>query len=223
MNRNIITIDGPSGVGKGTLTDALCEHYGFAGLDTGSLYRAITLHLIKTEFDVLSVSEKTVLDEAEKLFETHEVLKLAADPEIRAAPTTQAVFKIANNAPLRELIRKYQYDFAANPPGGAKGVVIEGCDIGTDIFPLAPVKFFLTARPEIKANRRVAEYISAGRPAVFEEILADMTRRDKADTERKIAALKPAADAIVIDTSDLSKKEVLARATEIIDARLHLK
>ncbi|MDR1009368.1 MAG: (d)CMP kinase [Rickettsiales bacterium] len=227
VNENIVAIDGPAGVGKGTLTRNLCNKYGFVGLDTGSLYRAITLYLMRQGYDMEKIDPARAVEETKKISDNHEILKYAADPEIRSALNSKYVYVVADNAPLREVIKDYQVDFGRSPPPlangtPAKGAVVEGRDIGTIIFPDAPVKIFLTAAPEIKASRRYDEYVSKGIEADYKSILAEMVKRDEADRTRKVGTLVPAKDSLILDTSDKSREEVLAWASKVVEERLKL-
>jgi cytidylate kinase len=227
LNKNIIAIDGPSGAGKGTLRRSLCERYGFAGLDTGSLYRAITLYLIRRGFDMERIDPAEAAKAAREITASHEILKYAADPDVRSMEVSRYVAIVSPNPELREAIRGYQIDFGHFPPkladgSPAHGAVVEGRDIGTVIFPDAPVKIYITACPEVKARRRYDEYAGLGIKADYGEILANMLRRDDMDAKRDRDAgqLSIAADAVIIDTSDMTREQVLAAAVEIADARL---
>ncbi|MDR1476645.1 MAG: (d)CMP kinase [Rickettsiales bacterium] len=226
-NKNIIAIDGPSGSGKGTLRRALCEHYRFAGLDTGSLYRAITLYLIRHGYDMDHIDPSETARVARGISASHEILEYAADPDVRSMEVSLYVAIVATNPELRRAIRQYQIDFGRNPPPlpdgmTARGAVIEGRDIGTVIFPDAPVKIYITATPEVKARRRYDEYVGLGIKASYDEILANMLRRDELDSKRDRDAgqLSIASDAVVIDTSDMTREQVAAAAIRIADERL---
>lgn len=226
-NKNIIAIDGPAGAGKGTLTKKLCAHYGFAGLDTGSLYRAITLCLIKMKTDMENLDEKFATDTAQRLSNTHEILIYAKDPAIRSQLTNKYVASVAKIPELRQIMRQYQTDFTINPPPledgtPAKGAIIEGRDIGTVICPNAPVKFFITASPETRASRRLKEYLDQGESASYQEVLASIIARDEADRTRATSPMKQADDAIVIDTSKNNKEQTFEVAKEIIDKVLKI-
>jgi cytidylate kinase len=220
MNENIITIDGPAGVGKGTLAARLADHYGYATLDTGSLYRAATLYMAEHGFDMENIDEARAVEAARKIMASGELIECSRRPEIRRADISQYTSKVAVIPELRAAVRQYQVDFGHFPPAGAKGAVVEGRDIGTAIFPDAPVKIFLTARPEVKARRRFDEYISKGVDADYEAILADMIERDRRDTTRENNPLVPAADATVIDTSDMDRDQVFEAARKMADGRL---
>ncbi|MDE6223968.1 MAG: (d)CMP kinase [Alphaproteobacteria bacterium] len=226
-NKNIIAIDGPAGAGKGTLTKKLCEHYKFAGLDTGSLYRAITLCLIKMGTDMDKLDEQFATDVAERLSDTHEILTYAKNPEIRSQLTNKYVASVAKIPELRKIMRKYQTNFAINPPPledgtPAKGAIIEGRDIGTVICPDAPVKFFMTANAETRASRRLKQYLDQGETANYQEVLESIIARDEADRTRETSPMKQADDAIVIDTSINDKEQTFEMAKKIIKEKLNL-
>ncbi len=226
-NKNIIAIDGPAGAGKGTLTKKLCEYYGFAGLDTGSLYRAITLCLIEIGHDMEHLDEKFATETAQKLSDTHEILTYAKNPNIRSQLTNKYVANVAKIPELRAIMRKYQIDFALFPPNlpdgrKAKGAIIEGRDIGTVICPNAPIKFYITATAEARASRRLKEYLDRGESASYQEVLASIIKRDETDSHRASSPLKQADDAILINTSENNKEQTFEIAKKIIDERFKI-
>lgn len=226
-NKNIIAIDGPAGAGKGTLTKKLCEYYKFTGLDTGSLYRAITLCLIKMGTDMEKLDEQHATDVAKQLSDTHEILTYAKNPEIRSQLTNKYVASVAKIPSLRQIIREYQTSFATNPPPledgtPAKGAIIEGRDIGTVICPNAPVKIFITANADTRASRRLKQYLDQGETANYQEVLASIIARDEADRTRTESPMKQADDAIVINTSINDKEQTFELAKKIINEKLNL-
>jgi cytidylate kinase len=206
----IIAIDGPAASGKGTLGKRLAAHYGLRHLDTGLLYRAVAQAVLaagrRLDDVPRAVAAAGALDPAqfdEKTLKSHAAGEAAsvvsAIPEVRTA------------------LLRLQRDFAAVPPGA----VLDGRDIGTVICPQADAKIFVTASPEVRARRRALELRSQGQPADEAEILADIRRRDERDTARSIAPLRPAADAHVLDTSDLAIEGVVAAAIRIIERARH--
>ena len=226
-NKNIIAIDGPAGAGKGTLTKKLCAHYGFAGLDTGSLYRAITLCLIERKHNMENLDEEFATKTAQELSDTHEILTYAKNPAIRSKLTNKYVASVAKIPELRQIMRKYQTDFAICPPPledgtPANGAIIEGRDIGTVICPNAPVKFFITASAETRASRRLKEYLDQGESASYQEVLASIIARDEADRTRSTSPMKQADDAIIINTSEDNKEQTFELAKEIINKILNI-
>jgi CMP/dCMP kinase len=202
----IIAIDGPAASGKGTLGKRLAAHYGLRHLDTGLLYRAVAQAVLESGHSLADVAravaaaqalDPTQLDEA--ALKSHAAGEAAsvvsAIPEVRAA------------------LLRLQQDFAAVPPGA----VLDGRDIGTVICPFADVKIFVTASPEVRANRRATEMRRLGQTADEATILADIRRRDERDSKRTVAPLKPATDAHILDTSDLDIDAVLRHAIAIVD------
>jgi cytidylate kinase len=224
-NKNIITIDGPSGVGKGTLCAQLCEYYGFAGLDTGSLYRAITYYLIKSGTDMERIDDDSVCAAAKKILESGEILELAKSPEIRSVLVGKWVGVVAPFPKMRDAVRQYQIDFGFSPPAladgsPARGAVVEGRDIGTVIFPDAPVKIFLTATADVKAARRYKQHLEQGVDVGYKEILADQKRRDELDAAHDDGRLKLAPGAVLIDNSAMTREEVFDKVRGIIKEKL---
>lgn len=227
VNKNIIAIDGPAGAGKGTLTKKLCDYYGFAGLDTGSLYRAVTLCMIEMEHDMDNINFEFAIELTRKLSDTHKILEYAKNPQIRSQQTNKYVASVAKIPEVRSIMRQYQVDFGFNPPKledgrSAKGAIIEGRDIGTVICPDAPVKFFITASPETRASRRLKQYIDQGETANYQDVLASIIARDEADRTRKVGPLVQAEDAILIDTSLNDKEQTFQAAKKVIDERLKI-
>lgn len=203
----IITIDGPAGSGKSTAARALAERLGFQFLDTGAMYRVVT-YVCKRENIDLS-DEPAVARRAAEIaiqFASHRVF---ADSEevtdaIRTVQVTQGTSVVAVNAAVRALLSTLQRNAAAG-----QNIVTEGRDQGTVVFPEAECKFFLTATPEERARRRQHDLQRTGHHVSLEEILAQQTERDRRDEQRAVAPLKPAADAILIDTSHRSIQNVV--------------
>jgi len=226
-NQNIIAIDGPSGVGKGTLAQNIADYYGFAKLDTGSLYRAITLHLLDLGLDMDKLTEDIAAAEAKKISDNNSIIRFAKNPDIRSELVSKLTAPIASWEKVRKVIRKYQVDFGLNPPplangSPAKGAVIEGRDIGTVIFPDAPLKIYLTASAEEKAARRVKQYADEGIQTDYDEVLKEQKARDEIDLTRKHGKLQIASDAIIIDNSNLTKSQTLSLAKDLIREKLGL-
>jgi len=202
----IIAIDGPAASGKGTLGKKLAAHYGLRHLDTGLLYRAVAKTVLDSgrgsDDKAAAIAAAKSLDPAqfdEATLKTHAVGEAAsvvsAIPEVRAA------------------LLAFQRDFAAKPPGA----VLDGRDIGTVICPDADVKIFVTATPEVRALRRVAEYRAQGRRIEEAAVLADIVKRDERDTQRATAPLKQAVDARLLDTTELDIEAVLRAAVAIVE------
>ncbi|MGB0960937.1 MAG: (d)CMP kinase [Halocynthiibacter sp.] len=197
-----IAIDGPAAAGKGTLSKAIAAHFQMAHLDTGLLYRA---------------TGARVLDGAEPL-EAAEALTPAdvTRDDLRTPEVAQQASKVAVIPDVRAALVNFQRAFAARE-GGA---VLDGRDIGTVICPDADVKLFVTASAKIRAERRFLELSEKGMDITREQVLADVIARDKRDAERETAPMVAAADAVLIDTSDMSIDEAVKQASDIISARL---
>ena len=222
-NKIIITLDGPSGVGKGTLVTLLGAYYHFITLDTGSLYRAIALYIM-THFDINEVSPEKATEIAQQIADSNEIFTYAKKPEIRLPETSAYVPNISCIPGVRKIVINYQTKFGTNPPNmfdGSRpnGVIVEGRNVGTGVFPNALIKLYIDATPEAKAQRRYKELVAKGVPAVYEDVLADLIQRDKADKERDAAVGKMAVpdDAHYIDTSDLTRGQVFDEAVKFID------
>lgn len=208
----IITIDGPSGAGKGTVAYRLAEHFGFELLDSGALYRIVGLMAFKN-----GLLDGTDIDE-------QEVAKLTQSLNLSFRPNTatKTVEILVDNTPLMDDIRNeivggyasrvavlpsvrtVLFDLQKNMAKGRVGLVADGRDMGTVIFPDAPVKVFLTASAKARADRRALQLQTAGKVADYEAILVDIIERDERDENRAVAPSRPAVDALVIDSSDKS-------------------
>lgn len=207
----IIAIDGPAAAGKGTLARRLARHYGYDFLDTGSLYRGVGLQVLRAGGDPADpVAAKAAAGRLD--------LTLLADPELRGEAAAKAASQVAAQAAVRAALLDFQRSFANRPPGG-RGAVLDGRDVGTVVCPDAAVKLFITASLEARAQRRLDELQAAGRAAIWSAVLQDMQDRDARDSKRDVAPLKPAADAVVIDTTSLSTDQVFEAAKAIVDAK----
>ncbi len=209
----IIAIDGPAAAGKGTLARRLANHFGFAYLDTGSLYRAVGLA-------VLRANQSPDNTEAAKAASASLDTSLFTDPALRAEATGTAASKVAAMPIVRANLLEFQRKFSYQPPGGKKGAVLDGRDVGTVVCPDADLKLFVTASPEVRAKRRQLEIADRGEAADYDEILKDVRARDDRDMSRKDAPLKPAEDALLLDTSELDIDAVFLRAVALIKERL---
>ncbi|XDA97184.1 (d)CMP kinase [Sulfitobacter sp. LCG007] len=197
--RFTIAIDGPAAAGKGTISRAVAAHFGFAHLDTGLLYRAVGA---KTLLGVDAAEAARALDASD-----------LGGPNLRSAEVAQAASRVAILPAVRAALLDFQRSFARRP-GGA---VLDGRDIGTVICPDAEAKLFVTASAQVRAARRLKELAGSGDLRSFDEVLADVEARDRRDRERAEAPLKPAADAIEIDTSDMDIDEAVALAIAAIE------
>lgn len=202
----IIAIDGPLASGKGTLARALAAHFEFPHLDTGSIYRATALALIKNGIDPNNKEE--AIKAAQNLDMSNII-----DRELRTAQVGAGASVVAAIPEVRKALFDFQRNFAANP----KGAVLDGRDIGTVICPDADFKFFVTARPEVRAMRRLKELHAAGDNISLEELTAQIIERDYRDANRADAPLKPTETSIMLDTSDLGIDEVIKKAIGIIE------
>ena len=217
----IITIDGPAAAGKGTLSSKLAQKYNLAYFDTGMIYRAVGVDLITK--GVNPDNEAQALASAQSMTFS-KMIDLSKHAEFRSNLGGQAASKVASQTPVRQALLKMQQDFALNPQfeNGQKadGVVYDGRDTGTVVCPNADVKIFITASPEVRAMRRHKEFIEKGLDSDYEEVLAQTKERDLRDSTRATAPLKPADDAIIIDTSNLAIEEVFNKVCTIIDSKI---
>lgn len=208
----IIAIDGPAGAGKGTLAKRLAAHFRLAYLDTGLLYRAVGHAVLAA--GALPEDPAPATRAAEALDPV-----ALADPALRGEDTAAAASKVSAIPAVRAALLAFQRRFAETPPGGAKGAVLDGRDVGTVVCPDADMKFFLTAAPEVRAERRVKELRERGLEAIYARVLRDMNERDARDRARAVAPLTPAPDALVLDTSTLDADAVFERALRHIASR----
>ncbi len=208
----VISIDGPSASGKGTIAKKLAAHFDFAHLDTGLLYRAVGMAVISSGGDPADavLAEKVALAlDAEKQLS-------ACDADLRGDEASAAASKVASIPGVRKALLKFQKDFCSKPPFGKMGAVLDGRDIGTVIAPEAPVKIFVTASAEARAMRRYKELLERGKKTTYDEVLADMKARDARDAERAVAPTKPAEDAVMLDTTEMNAREAFNAALDII-------
>lgn len=205
----IIAVDGPVAAGKGTLARRLASHLGYAYLDTGGLYRAVALRLIRAgrapDDEAAAVAAAAAIEPAE-----------LDDPALRDEATGEAASRVAALPAVRQALLDYQRGFAARPPGGEAGAVLDGRDIGTVVCPQATVKLFVTAGLEARAHRRWQELRGRGEDVAYESVLADLRRRDERDSARVTAPLRPAPDAHLLDTTNLAIEAAFEAALAII-------
>lgn len=204
----IIAVDGPTASGKGTISKALAKHYGLPWLDTGLLYRAVGRQVALNGGNAdSSVDALMACDFPDSLLN---------DPVLRDEEIGGLASRVSVHREVRAALNKRQVDFA-NQPGGS---VLDGRDIGTVIAPHADVKLFVTASAEIRAERRFKEMQERGVKVDYGTILADIRARDKRDTERAHAPLKPAEDAHLLDTGNLTIGAAVQRAIALVDAKI---
>lgn len=209
----IVAIDGPAASGKGTLARRLAAHLGFAHLDTGALYRAVGVALMRQGKDV---DDKTAAVEAARRLQAGDLDM----PEIRTDAAAGMASKVAAIPEVRAALLEFQRNFAEFPPHGAKGAVLDGRDIGTVVCPNADVKLFVTADVKTRAQRRMAELRRAGQDVTFDDVLADMTARDARDAQRSSAPLRQAKDAHLLDTSNSDIDSVFQAALTLILSKI---
>ncbi len=208
----IIAIDGPAAAGKGTMARRMAKHFNLAYLDTGLLYRATGKKVLDQGGDAEDVEFATAV--AENLTADD----LNADG-LRTEDVGQAASKVSAIPGVRAALLQFQRDFAATPPDGTIGAVLDGRDIGTVVCPDAPVKLFVTASAEVRAERRLKELLGRGSEAIYARVLEDMKERDARDSSRATSPLEPAADARLLDTSDLDAEQAFAEALEFVNSR----
>ena len=216
-----IAIDGTAASGKGTLAKGLAKKLGYDYLDTGLLYRRLALDIYKkglTKFNL--INERGIISNANinmlADITLNLTLPLSDHPDLRKQEISHLSAVIASIPEIREILFKKQRMFANKPPSKA-GVILDGRDIGSVILPEAKIKFFIDAKPEIRAKRRYAELKSLSAEIQEETILDDLIKRDKADRTRHIAPLKRVPDAFFIDSSALNADEVLQIALNYIN------
>jgi CMP/dCMP kinase len=217
----IVAIDGPAGAGKSTVARQLAQRLGFSMIDTGAIYRSVALAARQAEvaWDDDQGLARLLSQGLPLRFQDERVFLAGQDvtEAIRTPEITRGASVVSARPVVRERLLGLQRDLGRSAPAGA---VLEGRDIGTIVFPDAEVKFFLTAADEARALRRHAELTEKGLTVALAEVLSDQRRRDKDDTERAIAPLKPAEDALLVDTTGLDLGEVVERCFQLAKARL---
>jgi cytidylate kinase len=203
----VIAIDGPAASGKGTLARRLAQRFRLAHLDTGALYRAVGRDVLARGGDPADPAA------AEAAAQALDPATLE-DARLRDEDVGRAASLVGVHPGVRAALLDFQRRFAARPPGA----VLDGRDIGTVICPDAPVKLFVTASVEARAQRRFRELAARGEPADLADLRADLQARDERDSARASAPMKPAADAVQLDTTALDADQVFARAVELVEA-----
>ncbi len=220
---NIVTIDGPAGVGKSTVSKKIAAFLGFTYLDTGAMYRGVALYLQKegidltdtekindvlTELDLQLIPAKHEKDDVGVILNGEDVSRVIRSPEMAMVAS-----KVSAILVVRQVLTKIQKSL-----GSSGNIVAEGRDTGTVVFPRAAYKFFLDAKPEERAKRRVRQLRDKGADADYQEILAMIISRDKSDTERALAPLKQAEDATLVDTTSITIEEVVTTVLQKIQS-----
>ncbi len=213
MNRSsspiVIAVDGPAASGKGTIARALARHFSLPHMDTGMLYRAVALTMFRfggdpgSEFEAVRACDGTAQVDP-------------TDPDLRSEIVSSIASRISAYPGVRQALLERQRNFAA----GADGAVLDGRDIGTVIAPKATAKLFVTASPEVRARRRVAELLARGMPSHYDDVLIDIRARDERDSGRAAAPLAQAEDAELLDTSEMTVDEAIAAAIALVEERI---
>jgi len=206
MSSFVIAVDGPAASGKGTIAVRLGALYGFPVLDSGLLYRAVGVKVLERGQDLgdpaAALAAAMSLDPAE-----------LERPEVRTRRAGEAASRVAVYPAVREALRDFQLDFAAREPGA----VIDGRDIGTVIAPRAPAKLYVTATPEVRAHRRWKQLSDQGEAVTYDDILADIRVRDERDSARADSPMTMAADAVLLDTTEMTIDAAFDAARRIVE------
>ena len=211
----IIAIDGPAASGKGTLARRLAAALDLAHLDTGMVYRATAAKALAR-----LVTPNAMPDEALLLDCARDLVPAdLARPDLREEAVGEMASVAAASAPVRAALLDFQRRFATRPPGAKAGAVLDGRDIGTVVCPDAQVKLYVTASAEVRAQRRHKELLERGEESIYARVLRDLQQRDRRDSSRSVAPLKPADDAVVLDTSGLDADTAFDKALQIIHLR----
>ncbi|KQV62013.1 MULTISPECIES: (d)CMP kinase [unclassified Caulobacter] len=202
----VIAVDGPAASGKGTIAARLAAAYGLPMLDTGLLYRAVGVRILAAGGDL---DDPTTAEASARGLDLAELEK----PEVRTRAAGEAASRCAVHPGVRAALFDLQRAFAAREPGA----VLDGRDIGTVIAPEAPAKLYVTASPEVRADRRWKQLLGQGESVTFDEILADIRKRDERDGGRKDAPMTQAADAVLLDTSKMTIEQAFDAARRIVE------
>jgi cytidylate kinase len=224
LKKIIIAIDGYSSCGKSTMARALASHLGYTFIDSGAMYRAVALYFTQNGVDKNDAAQiDSALDNITIQF-VHNAQRNASDTylngknvedEIRSMAVAQFVSKVSTISAVRRFLVKQQQQMGAD-----KGLVMDGRDIGTVVFPDAELKIFLTARPEVRAERRQKELAEKGQNVSFNEVMENLLERDRLDSTRADSPLKQADDALVLDNSDITREEQFELAVKWANERM---
>lgn len=217
----IITIDGPASAGKGTLASNLSHKYGMAYFDTGMVYRAVGLQMVLAG---KALENEAAAEKEAQSLTFPKMMELSKHKDFRSDIGGKAASIVAAMPKVRQALLKMQQDFAKNPVfadgSKANGAIYDGRDTGTVVCPDADIKLFVTASPEVRAERRYKEFLQKGINKTYAEVLAQIKERDDRDSNRAAAPLKPAADAVIFDTSEYNASQVFEKVCRIIDKKL---
>jgi CMP/dCMP kinase len=218
----VVAIDGPAGTGKSSVSRGVARELGARYLDTGAMYRIVTLAVLRAGFDPAdaeAVASASAVAELSVSYDSEDVrCYLAGEDvsmEIRGDDVTRAVSAVSSVPAVRARLVELQRRLTEGPGS----VVVEGRDIGTVVLPCAPVKIFLTASAETRARRRNDQNVAAGLADAYDAVLADVRRRDHLDSTRAVSPLRAAEDAVVVDTSDMTETEVIVHLLELVKQR----
>ena len=215
INRLRVAIDGPAASGKHTLARQIANKYKLLHLDSGKLYRYFALQVYQTKGQKVNYAK---LNQALKKL----TLKKLKDKRLTSEPVTKVASIISKIKRIRQMLKKVQHDFAYNPPKKFKGSILDGRDIGTVIMPDAHVKVYLTASLNVRAMRRYKEYKKMGVKTTLSKVKSDIKKRDYDDTHRKISSLKPAKDAVLLDSSFYNTRTAFVEIDEVIRKKIKL-
>jgi cytidylate kinase len=223
MNTKInIAIDGYSSCGKGTLAKALAHHFNYLFVDSGAMYRAVTWAIQKEKIELTQIDKvsdllnriniRFIYSEQDKFYQTY-INDQNIEKEIRSMAVSRYVSEVSAIKEVRDFLVNQQQQIGLH-----KGVVMDGRDIGTVVFPDAELKIFMTARPEVRAQRRHHEIVSRGDTHTsYNDVLSNLTERDTMDSSRSISPLKPASDALVLDNSEMTREQQLTIAIDWVN------
>lgn len=220
MKKIVVAIDGPAGAGKSTIAKLAAEKLGYAYIDTGAMYRSVAWKFLQTgkafDEDFISGLSKTMLIDFKPEAKINRVFVDGTEvtDAIRTPDVTAIVSRVAAIGAVREAMVDQQRRM-----GEAGGVLMDGRDIGTVVFPNAQLKIFLTASVEERARRRYAEMVAKGQQVDLQQLQEDIAERDKQDSERAISPLRQAEDALLLDTSDMGISEVTERILQLVQER----
>lgn len=221
----IVAIDGPAGSGKSTTARAVAQALGYLYLDTGAMYRAVALAFLRADAAFEREAAEALLPQLQvDLRHRDGALHVLLNGEdvsaaIRTGAVGEAASRVAALGPVREKLVAEQRRIAAGYEAEGGGVVLDGRDIGTVVFPEADVKIFMKADPAVRARRRQEELAARGEAVAYEQVLADLQRRDRQDQERALAPLRKAADAVELDTSACAFEDQVQRVIKLVEER----